>query len=382
MLPPTVIKRMKSLVRCLTAFAVLSFSASLCAQNKDLTLEFVGPWAFVQTTTSVVAIAPTGHHQLLRVQGQTGVQLAGGIYQFNLNNPQQGFGGNVPPLVSGTTTTARLTWLTTHQANTDKERYALSLPKGGAFELGTGQNSTEEASISEYFDPLGPAPKPYAKDVKIHYTVSDLSLSLSGAPDIGPPFPQLSIMGPISVTLEPENGANFYCDYHARLAFKELNDLLQFNLFVDFPEYWQSCRDDWDPQKNYAQLNGFQVGPPAPESQKIDIKPIISVLEKMQASTRDLLPQDHASQETLKDTEAYVKSWSRGEGEYSKGEELTKRLKTLSGKLVELQDKNEKLHSERLQLLKEIDILGPIIPYGGPSGRNCKAPMMSVTVTP
>jgi len=373
---------MKSLVRCVATLVALCVSTQLCAQSKDLTFEFVGPWAFVQTATSIVAIAPTGHHSPLQVQGQTGVQLAGGIYQLKLSNPQPGTGGNMPPWVNATTTAARLIWLTTHQANTDRERYALSLPPGGAFELPPGPNSTEEASISDHFDPLAPVPKSYAKDVKIHYAVADLSVTLSGTPDMGPSLPQLSITGPISITLEPENGANHYCDYHARMAFKEMNDLLQSGLFVDYPYYWQSCRDDWDPQKTYDQLSGFQVGPPAPEAQRVDIKPILSVLQEMQKSTQDLLPKDSESLKTLKDVESYVRSWRSGEGDYSNGEKLAKRMKDLSRKLVELQDKDDKSRSERLHLLREIDILAPVIPYGGPSGRNCKAPMMSASVVP
>src|SRR5450755_136918 len=313
---------MKSLVRFVATILLLFVSTYLCAQAKDLTLEFVGPWAFVQTGTSIVAIAPTGHHSPVQIQGQARVQLASGIYQLKLSNPQPGVGGNSPPLVDAKTTAARLNLLTTHQANTDRERYALSLPAGGAFELPPVQYPTEEASISNYFNPLAPVPKSYAKDVKVHYVVSELGVMLSGTPDIGSPLPQLSITGPISITLEPENGANHYCDYHARMAFKEMNDLLQSGLFVDYPYYWQSCRDDWDPQKTYDQLSGFQAGPPAPEAQKVDIKPILSVLETMQTSTHDLLPRDTDSQKTLKDVESYVRSWSIGEGDYSKGEQL------------------------------------------------------------
>jgi hypothetical protein len=373
---------MKTFFRCIATIVVFCVSTHLYAQDKDLTLEFEGPWAFVQTGTNIVAIAPTGHHSPLQIRGQSGTQLASGIYQFTLSNPHPGSGGNSPPLVPATTKEARLNWLTTHQANMDKERYALSLPAGGAFELPPGKYPVEEASVSDYFDPVGPVPAPYAKDVKIHYAVTDLNVIVSGTPDIGSLLPKQSIMGPISVTVEPETGANHFCDYHARLAFKEMNDLLQSEKFADFPYYWQSCRDNWDPQKHYDRLSGFQAGPPAPEAKKIDTKSAISVLEKMEASTRDLLPKDEASKKTLEDVEAYVKSWSSGEGDYSKGEELAKRMKNVSSKLVDLQDKDGKFRSERLQLLKEIDILAPVIPYGGPSGRNCKAPMMSVTVVP
>ena len=373
---------MKSLVRWVTTMVVLCMSTHMYAQSKDLTLEFVGPWAFFQTGAGIIAVAPTGHHSPLQIKGQAAEQLASGIYELTLSSPQAGAGGNSPPLVGATTTASRLNWLTTHQANTNKERYALSLPSGGAFELPAGQYSAEEASISTYFDPLGPTPLPYAKDIKVHYAVSDLSVVLSGTPDIGPVLPQVSLTGPISISLEPEAGANHFCDYHARLAFKEMNNLLQSGLFVDFPYYWQSCRDDWDPQKSYVQLKGFQAGPPPPPAQNVDIKPIISVLETMQTSAHDLLPKDPNSQETLKDVESYVKSWPSGTVDHSKGKQLAQRLKLLSNKLIDLQDKDDKFHSERLLLLKEIDILAPIIPYGGPSGRNCKAPMMSVTLNP
>src|SRR5439155_23398593 len=102
-------------------------------------------------------------------------------------------------------------------------RYSISLPPGGVFEEPSGDAYSEEASISDYFQPASKAfpepPKPYAKGVIIHYKVSDLNVLLSGTPDREPWPSPFKTIGPVKFSVEPGADVNYFCDYHARMAF-------------------------------------------------------------------------------------------------------------------------------------------------------------------
>ena len=160
------------------------------AQDLDLTVEFVGPWAFVQTSNGIVAIAPSNNHLPAQIQGAQSANLLPGIYSLALSNPRPGnlpSGAQSPNFVPAKTTAGQLASLTKNDPK-GKPRYALSLPPGGVFELAPSTSSYEtyeEASISDYFEPFSESPQNYAKVVKIHYTVSDLSITLSGTADVG-----------------------------------------------------------------------------------------------------------------------------------------------------------------------------------------------------
>jgi hypothetical protein len=360
-------------------------SNKVVAQNPtlDLGVDFTGPWAFVQTPAGIVAISPSSDHLPGKVQGTSGTPLVPGVYNLGLSNPRPGVlpsGAKTPIFVPGKTTTAQLATLTKAPPPKPLGRYALFLPPGGVFELPVADESSEEASVSDYFEPFAPSPQNYAKHVRIHYTVSDLSIVLSGTADTGNWGGPFRTNGPITVSVDPLKGANFFCDYHPRLAFMDLNALLAAGLFVDFPNYTQMCRDNWDPQKPYPQLAAFQaVAPPDPTT--IDVQPIILLVNVMQQTTRELLPTDSEAQQTYEDVKAYVKTWSTGGGNESKDKELGKQLKRLLDELRNGSDESHKVHSKRVLLEREVELLSEVVMTGGPSGRNCKAPMMSVTVS-
>src|SRR5580765_3513039 len=80
-------------------------------------------------------------------------------------------------------------------------RYSVTLPPGGVFELPAGVEYSEPAVVTDYFiDPSAfvsvSLEKPYAKDIKIHYTVDDANGTLSGTPDNQPWQSPGSIAGP------------------------------------------------------------------------------------------------------------------------------------------------------------------------------------------
>jgi len=378
---------MKLLYRLLLTIGAFSIACSLNAQQKDFTVEFTGPWGFVQTSSGIVAIAPSDRHLTPTVQAAASTTLQPGVYTLTLSGSQAGNlpSGAVPAkLADATTTAARLNSLVEVPPKSPSVkglRFAIQMPPGGVFEMPPSTatwETSEEASISQVFDPIAPNPVVYSKDVKIHYSVASTSFTLSGAADKGSwPGPFMSA-GNITISEQPETEANHFCDYHARLAFMELNVLLQAGLFVDFPYYWDLCRQSWDPQKGYSQLAQFEARPTPPK--KIETQPIIKLTEEVEAATKELLPVDSDAHQLFEDTKSFLRSWNNPERvDAKRGEALAKRLKGVFDRLRDVVDKDPILQAKRNQLLREMDVLGPVIMFG-PSGRNCKAPLVSATV--
>jgi hypothetical protein len=379
---------MRLLCRLALIIGVFSVACSVNAQQKDLTVEFTGPWAFVQTGSGIVAIAPSDHHSVPTFHAGASTTLVPGVYTLALSGSQAGnlpVGADPAKLVDATITAATVNSLVVvppKSSSVKGHRFSIQMPPGGVFERPpstTNWETSEEASISPVFDPIAPNGVVYSKDVKIHYSVTATSFTLSGTADTGSwPGPFIS-NGNITVSEQPETGANDFCDFHARLAFMELNSLLQAGLFVDFPYYWDFCRQSWDPQKQYSTLSQFEARPTPPK--KVDSKPILKLAGELEAAVSDLLPLDSDAHQFFEDTKDYVRSWAGPEHvDAKRGEVLAKRLKGLSDRLRDVRDENPILRAKRNQVIRELDILGPVI-MSGPSGRNCKAPMIRGTVS-
>jgi len=306
---------------------------------------------------------------------------ARGVYDLKLSNPDNAGSGLCATCVPASTKRTQFALLIIASTK-GINRYSISLPPGGVFEEPSGDDYSEEASITDYFQPpdkpFPDQPKTYPKDVKVHYKVSDLNVELSGTPDNEPWPGPFKTTGPIKFSVEPPQDVNYYCDYHARMAFMDMNDLFKSGKFVDSPQYWGECRDKWDPQKSYQPLPNFEARQ-APDPRAIDIRSIIDIITSLRGTARELLPGDGATQETLTDVEEYVEKrpWENPK----RGKELGKHLKAIVEKVERLPNKNDKVFNAKKVLFeREIDLLGPIVIFSGTSGRNCKAPMMNVTL--
>ena len=96
----------------ITTVLILLLATIVFAQKIDLTIEFVGPWAFVTTNDGIVAISPTDNHQAAVVKGDQGTTLVSGIYKLTLANPIAGVlpqGATAARFVQAQTTQAQLT---------------------------------------------------------------------------------------------------------------------------------------------------------------------------------------------------------------------------------------------------------------------------------
>src|SRR4029077_17901040 len=373
--------------------------AGNAAADQDITVEFVGPWSFISLADKIVAISPSNllHHQQGQFIGKDkGVLLVEGIYTLTLSNPRPGTGVANPckvvPIGSGNkdcfviaSTPSGVYSVITAASRQGIDRYSVTLPPGGTFELQAGNEYSEAAVVTDYFiDPSAfvsvSLEKLYAKDVKIHYTVADANGTLSGTPDKKPWQSPGPLPGPFKFSVEPPKHANHFCDYHARQAFYDMNSLLQSGQFVDFPNYWGDCRDKWDPQKPTAVTPAFQELTP-PDSRNISVRYITELIDDIRKNTGELLKEKEPDLEkTLKGIEGFVQNrpWEHPVEEAKK---VTRPLNLIVSKLERL-NLDEKGKAKRALVKQEIDVLGALVAATSSpgTGANCKAPMMSFTV--
>ena len=222
----------------------------------------------------------------------------------------------------------------------------------------------------------------YAKDVTAYYKVDDLTVMLSGTADVGSWNGPFNTKGPLTITVDPIKNANHFCDYHARLAFQMMNSLLNSGLFVDFPQYWEYCRDNWDPQKPYPTLSGIQTPLKAPLADHIDIKGVLALADAIDTVASPLLDKNSDVHKLLNQVKEYVNTWPDGHVNHAKGQLLAKQLEGLQTRVHNISGGQEQEKAQRALLERELDVLGAVVPFGGGSGRNCKVPMISATVTP
>jgi hypothetical protein len=381
--------------------SLLCFAGSALAD--DITVEFVGPWSFISLQDKIVAISPSNlfDHQPGVFEGKDkAVQLVEGVYTLTLTNPTAGTTSGftpckVVPIGSGSkdcfviaSTPRGVYSVITATSPKGIDRYSVTLPPGGVFELPAGVNYSEPAVVTNYFiDPSDfvsvSLEKPYAKDVKIHYTIDNANGTLLGTPDKKPWQSPGQIPGPFKFSVEPPKHANHFCDYHARLAFYDMNSLLQSGQFVDFPHYWGDCRDKWDRQKPTAVTPAFQELTP-PDSRHISIQYITDLIDDIRKNASELLQERDPDLEkvlkTLKGIEEFVQNrpWKQPAAEAKK---VTRPLNLLVGKLEKL-SLDDKGKSNRALVKQEIDVLGALVAATSSpgTGANCKAPMMSLTV--
>ena len=229
-------------------------------------VEFSGPWSFIpikgnsnycggSTNDCIVAISPSDYHGRAMFYGakKTKTPLDTGIYILMLQKPQadsiSGGDGRQAVFVDGGTTTSSIYEKLIQPTKPAQNRYAVILPyvRFDSFEEPKGKAYSEVASISNAFiDPnavFQENPVTYTKGVRIHYKVSDLSVSLLENPDGGGGQP-VAETAPIKFSMEPLD-TDFRCDVPARRTFMAINDLLlknQQRRFVDFPPYSKACR--------------------------------------------------------------------------------------------------------------------------------------------
>lgn len=381
-------------------FSMFCFAGEAVAQQ-SITVEFLGPWSFVHPSNRaqcggamdqcIVAVSPSQHHKPGTFNG---TQLSTGVYTLNLPGPElDTFSGTPAHFLDGLAAD-KASYEKLIQATTPaQKRYAVILP----FVPDSSIEQTED-EVVKTTDSFVPHDAPttgkqdtFAKHVKIHYKVSNLSITLSGkldanAPDFSKPAQGTSFQ----FFVEPPDDADFSCDHHARQAFKDMIDLLQPKppTFVDFPgdpkkPYDGDCRAD-DPQNpNGGSASTFQLMDA--NTKKIDTSSLGKFVQDLKNSNQALsLNARGAKQKDIEGLLSRTQDFLQKDGQNTRdrakqGQALVQKLNQAKT-IIHKTPVNAK--QEQRTLVGGLGILAEVaqILTGGPSSANCKAPMMSLTV--
>ena len=252
-----------------------------------------------------------------------------------------------------------------------------------SFEQPAGDDDyTENASITDFFrepdQEFGEDEKAYAKGIKIHYTVTNLKSTLFGRVDGAANDVTYSETAPLKFRVDPLDNPNYFCDFHARQAFRDMNELLNTQpfVYVDFPSYTGSCRQG-DPQR-YAGKSNSSFAFVYVDSKNINLPATLGLIADLKELNQKLKPNYRGATEReiaalLQQTQEYLQNKPK---EHKKeGAELTSKLnnaRKILGGVVGSKDKRA--------LVTGVGVLLDIIKMSNDSGANCKAPMLGLTV--
>jgi hypothetical protein len=384
--------------------SMFCFAGEAVAQQ-SITVEFLGPWSFIHIPNNraqcggtmdqcIVAISPSQHHKPGTFNG---MQLSTGIYTLNLpDRPQPDTFSGTPVHFLGSLVADKASYEKLIQATTTAQnRYTVILP----FVPDTSIEQVEGEVVkitNSFVSPNSPSTgkqDTFAKHVKIHYKVSNLSITLSGKLDANAPdFSKPASVVSSRFFVEPPDDADFSCDHHARQAFKDMIDLLKPKpaTFVDFPgedpkkPYDKNCRvgDPQNPNGGSASTFNLMDG----NTKKINTSSLGKFIEDLNKSNQALsLNATGAKQKDIEGLLSRTQDFLQKDGPNTpdrakKGQALVQKLNQAKT-IVDKAPANAKKEEKRT-LVGGLGILAEVaqILTGGPSSANCKAPMMSLTV--
>jgi hypothetical protein len=209
---------------------------------------FEGPWAFApdpKDPASVVAIAPKSKsHRQLFVKASNQSTLTPGIYQLSFPPHSGNAAGTADPAIVQAKIDPQSLQ---HALDSKSGRYVIHLPKPEEYRVAARATSR----VGNNYPPTD-AEDEHASAVSLRYNVSSLSgFSLSGTPD-STTFNTLLLRvetPTVRFVIEPatDDDPHDKCDSHSRQSFYSLTKLLGLTLYVDFPNYDETCHKT-DPQ--------------------------------------------------------------------------------------------------------------------------------------
>jgi hypothetical protein len=386
--------------------SMFCFAGEAVAQQ-SVTVEFIGPWSLIHPNNSaqcggtmnqcIVAVSSSQHHKPATFHG---TQLNTGVYTLNLPAPApDSFNGTKAHFVDGLAANKAAYEKLIQASNPAQDRYVVILPfvPDDSIEQAAGEIVKVTDSFVSPDAPSTGQQDTYAKDIKIHYKVSALSITLSGkldagAPDFSKPVPSVSS---VLFSVDPLDGTDFSCDHHARQAFQDMNDLLQPTprKFVDFPgdgqPYDGKCREG-DPQDPHGTLAStftlIDIN-----TKKINASSLQGFMNVLNSSSKTLdLKAKGARQKDiqglLQKTQDFLQKDAQNDPNHRKtGLALAQNLnqtitviEKAAGQDVAAKKKEQRTLAGGLGILAEV--VQAQAAFGPGGGANCKAPMMSLTV--
>ena len=219
---------------------------SRAVSTEKVFVTFEGPWAIVpdpKDANSVLLVAPkTKAHRDLYVKASNESTLAAGVYQLSVPVPSGAAGTYDPAILRAKIDPKNVQRL----LDTTLDRYVIRLSKPEAY-VPMGRSRSR---VGPTYPPDPSTEKEYATGVSLRYTVSTLNgFSLAGTPDKGGTFNPLLLQVDTPTIRFVINSAELddVCSMHSRTAFRDLAQLLEVTLFVDFPDNPADCHGK-DPQ--------------------------------------------------------------------------------------------------------------------------------------
>jgi hypothetical protein len=397
---------MKLKMVLVVVLSLLCLGGAAVAADQDTYVEFKGPWSFILLQGStycsnggtpadcVIAISPSKHHKkYAEFAGARTTPLTTGVYTLTLTGFKPADNSYSQKFVNATTTKQIFSPLVT-PATPALDRYTVILPYAQltAFEQPAGDDYVEEASISNDFvapdQEFQEKPDQYTKGVRIHYKVSALDVTLLGKLDSGGGNITIQEKAPVTFSVDPPKPVNYYCDFHARLAFKDMSDLFQAGKFVDFPYYTGECRDKWDPQKPNETLVSYGTLLP-PDPRGIDLPSVLELITQLNNLNAQLKSYYRGSKEEQEKQFKEIKRRFEKVQKYlqdtpqehvQEGKEIATELRKINKDLGEIRSPDKKIQNQKLLLGRGTSILLNIVIFNTETGANCKAPMMGLTV--
>jgi hypothetical protein len=218
----------------LLAAACLVVLTLTCAADTTVTVVVRGPWAYAETSTNLILIAPVdnddGHYApaIFHLNGE--VELDPGVpYSLTLAPPSH----PTTPQLCGKSTgygygvDFDAKKLKNLQASPQQNMYLISLPLPDS--CTATQLSKSDIGTTYYSSTVNELP--YATDMTFTYTVSSPGFNI---PSLGPYSFEGNNM--IDIMMEPTGEYEKFCDLDSRHAFHILVQALGLKLFEDFKE--------------------------------------------------------------------------------------------------------------------------------------------------
>jgi len=238
----------------LLAAACLVVLTLTCAADTTVAVVVRGPWAYAETSTNLILIAPVdnddGHYppSVFNLGGEV-VLKPGSLYSLTLAPPSH---PTAPQLCGkssayGYKTDFDASTLTQLQTTPPSKTYIISLPLPDS--CTATQQSKSDIGTTFYGSTVDE--QLYATDMTFTYTVSSNVFKLNGTTY------QVEGGNMIDIMMEPTGEFGMFCDLDSRHAFQILVQALGLKLFEDFKEPYdnpahyrdQDCKS-LDPQND------------------------------------------------------------------------------------------------------------------------------------
>ena len=357
-------------------------SPAAASQNTQrtyaLSVLFDGPWAFYKDVQNnrLLAIAPeVPGHPKASIRGQKPTaDLEFGVYDL-LSLPVTGLGTSPDPkdIAPVSTTAAQLAQIL--QTPSALKRYVVILPLPDDIV----ENLVDSAKVDVQYQPKT-SETDYTTEILLSYALSTLDgVRVAGHENSGKVITPIPL-GISNRFIHIRVGSDFIndaCDTHAKVAFKDLSTFFGASWYADFPPYDPNCPKPLDEKEMISSGSAGKIQTKRSVMDRMSPE-VMTKLVALRSYLVDTVGVDFIRHRLLNDVALISDYLSNASSEGPQEEETRRTLDAamdLRGYLKSVTNEDEYRDQMRRNLAA---ILGHIENAGG---KNCKAPMVWVTVT-